>query len=213
MDDLITNVIKYAPAVASLIVAVLALWQKWIIKTDRLFEKYSKLSNFAFDLSQKTGDKKLEEISKEYGYAAITGEKSLTHEERRILLKMVNPVSGIEKYHSCAAYLKINVVEGCFAWRKKRHRSRAYRGLLVVLFGVVYFIGSFMVFSPFFYPALQHTFIGEAFSGFSLAKKIGFVAFILIYGLIFFVVGINKVSRVVLSMGLIKSSQTQKVAN
>ncbi|MDF7660234.1 hypothetical protein PUG81_14770 [Erwiniaceae bacterium L1_54_6] len=207
MDELIINVMKYAPAVASIVVAILALWKKWIIKTDRLFEKYSKLSNFAFELSQKTGDKKLEDISKEYGYAAITGERSLTHEERRFLLKMVNPVSGIEKYHACAAYLKINVVEGCFSWRNRRHRSRIYRGLVISFFLIVYFIGSFMIFSPFFYPALQHTFIGKAFNDFSLTKKIGFVTSVFIYGVIFFVIGFNKFNRITLSMGLTNKSQ------
>lgn len=210
MQDLLINIVKYAPSLAGIFITALALWQKWVIKSDRLFEKYSKLSDFAFQLSQKTGDAQLEKISKEYGYAAITRERRLSQEERKVLLKMVNPVNGIENYHTCANYLKISIVNNCFVWNKKRHSNRTYRYLLNTIFFTTYIIGSIMFFSPVFYPAFQSSFIGEAFQQLSIEKKIGITAFIITYGAIFFFASLNKLGKLNLSANLIKNSLHQR---
>ncbi|KFK92518.1 MULTISPECIES: hypothetical protein [unclassified Serratia (in: enterobacteria)] len=136
----------------AIVISALALLQKWTFRTDRLFDKYSKLSKFTFELSKQTEDERLEKISKEYGYAAITREKRLSHEERRTLLNMVNPIDGIEEYHKCADYLQINIVGCCFVWKSKRYENKFYRSIIMLIFLIIYVTGAAMLFSPAFYP-------------------------------------------------------------
>ncbi|WP_312081585.1 hypothetical protein [Pantoea septica] len=102
MTEAIFSIAKYSLTVAGIVITGLGLYQKWTFKTDHLFEKYSKLSNFSHELAEKTGDETLHKIAKEYGYAAVTREIKLSHEERRVLLQMVNPIAGIESYHKCS---------------------------------------------------------------------------------------------------------------
>lgn len=206
MADLVIKFVKYAPSLAAIFISALALWQRWIIKTDRLFEKYSKLSDFAFQLYQKSGDAQLEKISKEYGYAAITREKNLSHAERCTLLKMVNPINGIEEYHKCADYLKVSTIGNCFIWKNKRHRNKTYRLSLKIIFFTIYIIGSIMLFSPVFYSLAQHSFIGTAFKQLPPEKKFWVTTFIMVYGAILFFISLNKLAKLSRSAALIKNT-------
>ncbi|MXP50278.1 hypothetical protein FD733_15755 [Pantoea sp. Eser] len=113
-------------------------------------------------------------------------EKKLSHDETRTLLDMVNPVQGIEEYHVCVDYLKIDVVENGFSWKKRRYNT-IYRSFLGSLLSIQYFIGAIMFFCPIFYAALQDTFIGSIFRKLKSDLQVGlqFMLFALVHFLHF----------------------------
>lgn len=190
----------------AIVISALALLQKWTFRTDRLFDKYSKLSKFTFELSKRTEDERLEKISKEYGYAAITREKRLSHEERLTLLNMVNPINGIEEYHKCADCLQINIVDGCFAWKNKLYKNKFYRFIIISMFFIIYVTGAVLLFSPVFYPLIQNTPVGDVYHQLTPEKKMGVLIFVMIYGATLSVLGLNNLAKLSGAEGLIKKS-------
>nr|WP_276738944.1 hypothetical protein [Pantoea septica] len=209
MTEAIFSIAKYSLTVAGIVITGLGLYQKWTFKTDHLFEKYSKLSNFSHELAEKTGDETLHKIAKEYGYAAVTREIKLSHEERRVILQMVNPIAGIESYHKCSPYLKINIINKCFTWKNKRHNNKIYRAVLYTTFLPVYFTGAAMLFSPTFYPLLHHVSGGEFIQSLPALKKLAFFLLLMTYGAFFFFGSLNKISKIAISRNLIKESTSK----
>ncbi|WP_404318664.1 hypothetical protein RX799_03915 [Klebsiella oxytoca] len=209
MFEIITFIAKTSLTVASISIAALGVWQKWVFKTDKLFGTYSKLSNFSFELAKKTGDPTLEKISVEYGYAAITRDKKLSHEERLALLKMVNPVNGIEEYHRCSNFIKVNIIDNCFEWRHKRHRNKIYQTFLQIIFTITYFIGCAMFFSPVFYLAFIDTDIAGVIQQLPPGKKLATFAFLILYGAIFLIPSLNTLSKLNRASAMIKKSKLQ----
>ncbi|WP_434462152.1 hypothetical protein ACMV5L_01595 [Serratia plymuthica] len=194
--------------IMTLILAAIGHKAKWGIKTDSVFERYSKLSKFTFELATQLKDDRLKEISGEYGYAAITRKEGLSRDERYTLLNMLNPVEGIEEYHKCSDYLRINVVHSGFSWKKKRYNSPRYRRTVSLINSIIYFIGAIMLFCPVFYQPLQDTVLGEIFRELSTNKKIGLTIYIMLTGLFFFAISLNRMSKLHQAGKLIKNSHS-----
>ncbi|WP_148654765.1 hypothetical protein [Serratia rubidaea] len=201
--DIATKII--IPAIG-IVVAAIGQKDKWIITTDRLFEKYAKLSKFTFKLSNQLNDSKLKDISGEYGYAAIIRKKGLTKDERYTLLNMLNPVEGIEDYHTCSDYLKISVIDRRFVWKNKHYNNIIYKRVILTITSICYYISSIMLFIPIFYQPFRDTFIGVIFRDLTTNMQIGISLYIMIFGLFFFVMTLNKLSKIYRAEKLIKSS-------
>lgn len=206
MAELIDIFSKILLPILALTLTIIGLKSRWVIKTDILFERYSKLSKFTYELSTQLNDEKLKEISSEYGYAAITREKGLTRDERYALLNMINPVEGIEEYHTCSDYLKINVVDSGFGWKRKRYNNTLYRRAISFISSTLYFIGAIMLFSPIFYLPLQESFIGTIFHSLSFKARFGLTIYIMAVGAIILVPSLNKLSKLYRASKLIEST-------
>lgn len=208
--DIITKII--IPVISLVIGAIgvafaaIAQKDKWMITTDRLFDKYSKLSKFTLELSNQLNDSKLKDISGEYGYAAITRIKGLTKDERYTLLNMINPVEGIEDYHICSDYLKINVIDRRFAWRKRRYNNKIYKKISTIITSACYYVSSVMLFIPAFYLPFRDTFIGVLFRKLTTNMQIGITLYIMVSGLFFCAISLNKLSKLYRAGKLIKNS-------
>ncbi|HEI8868312.1 TPA: hypothetical protein SLG40_003874 [Serratia odorifera] len=203
--DIITRVIF---PILTLVLAGIGHKAKWVIQADSIFDRYSKLSKFTHELANQLNNERLKEISGEYGYAAIIRKKGLSRDERYTLLNMLNPVEGIEEYHTCSDYLKIDVVRSGFSWKRKRYSSHLYRRIVSLINSIFYFIGSIMLFCPIFYQPFQDTIVGDTFRSLSVKMQIGTTTYIMLAGLLFVVVSLNRMSKQHRAGKLIQNSRS-----
>ncbi|WP_336064664.1 hypothetical protein [Serratia sp. 201] len=190
----------------TILLAAIGHKEKWGLRTDHLFERYSKLSKFTFELGNQLGEQRLKEIAGEYGYAAIIREKGLTRDERYTLLNMLNPVEGIEDYHTCSNYLKINVVDRTFIWKRQRYNNTLYKNIVSITTSTIYFIGAAMLFSPIFYQPFRDSIIGDIFRKLTTNAQIGITIYLTLSGLFLVIISLNKMSRLYKAGELIKKS-------
>lgn len=201
--DIFTKIIL---PILTLLLAAIGLMRKWGVREDHLFERYSKLSKFTFELGNQLGEQRLKEISGEYGYAAITREKQLTRDERYTLLNMLNPVEGIEDYHACSKYLKINIIDRKFTWKRKRYNKTLYKKAVSTTTFIIYLIGATMLFSPLLYQSFSDSIIGDIFRKLTTNEQIGITIYLILSGLFLSTISLNKMSRLHKATKLIKNS-------
>lgn len=89
-------------------------------------------SDFAFKLAEATGDAVIKRYAEELGYAALTGDRHLTHEQRKCLLSLPDAERDIETYMRTRKLVMVVDDERHFAWKRPRYEQARYRLLVRV---------------------------------------------------------------------------------
>ncbi|MDV0648535.1 hypothetical protein [Klebsiella quasipneumoniae] len=87
MNILSAEFFKYAIAIITLIIQIVAVRSGWVFPKDKIFTSRKNISEFAAALYKNSNDPELQRIAYEYGIAALTKDKNLTMAQRKILLK------------------------------------------------------------------------------------------------------------------------------
>ncbi len=87
-------------------------------------------SDFAFKLAEATGDPVIRRYAEELGYAALTGDRHLTHDQRKGLVSLPDSERDIETYMRTRKLVKVVVDERHFAWKQPRYEQQRYRSLV-----------------------------------------------------------------------------------
>ena len=154
MNILSAEFFKYAIAIITLIIQIVAVRSGWVFPKDKIFTSRKNISEFAAALHKNSDDPDLQRIAYEYGIAALTKDKNLTMAQRKILLKCKNPVSDIDNYSKCQHLISVNDEKRIFKWKKWGYRFWLYRKAVEVVSLVLYFIGGFLTALPFLYEGL-----------------------------------------------------------
>lgn len=104
---------------------ILTLIGKTSVEKDkRIFESYSKKSDFAYKLYERTYDSDLKRLSREYGIMALVGGLTLNPVQRKRILTSVDPVSDLKAYKTCKNCIEVTEQgSSLFEWRIKRYKK------------------------------------------------------------------------------------------
>ena len=78
MNILSAEFFKYAIAIITLIIQIVAVRSGWVFPKDKIFTSRKNISEFAAALYKNSNDPELQRIAYEYGIAALTKDKNLT---------------------------------------------------------------------------------------------------------------------------------------
>lgn len=135
-------------------------------------------SEFAFKLSDRSSDPTLNRYAMELACAALVGDNHLTHQQRKVLLSLVDSEAVISKYIKAQRLVKINSGAPYIEWKLNRHKKPGSRRMIKILYYVAYLGFSTIAFLPLilhsFFP--KNTVLNTAFWSFQAFWGVYFVA-------------------------------------
>lgn len=130
--------------------------RKWLdFESGRLFNQWSKASDFAYELFKRTNDHALEKTSFNLGYAALTGDIRLTPIQRKRLLTASDSAKDLRQYKRCSKM--ISVTEhgySLFEWSHSRYENKKYRMFIKVGSYLIYLAACVPTVLPIYYSSL-----------------------------------------------------------
>ncbi len=194
MNIIPTEILKYAIAIIPLIIQIFAVRSGWVFPKDKIFTSRKNISEFAAALHKNSDDPDLQRIAYEYGIAALTKDKNLTMEQRKILLKCKNPVSDIDNYSKCQHLISVNNEKRIFKWKKPGYRFWLYRKCVEVISLALYFIGGFLTALPFLYEGLASPAVIERINHLSRLQKFCMASYLFACGVCLALICLHKLS-------------------
>ncbi|MDD7841851.1 hypothetical protein N8H70_08795 [Klebsiella quasipneumoniae] len=207
MNIIPTEILKYAIAIIPLIIQIFAVRSGWVFPKDKIFTSRKNISEFAAALHKNSDDPYLQRIAYEYGIAALTKDKNLTMEQRKILLKCKNPVSDIDNYSKCQHLISVNNEKRIFKWKKPGYRFWLYRKCVEVISLALYFIGGFLTALPFLYEGLASPAVIERINHLSRLQKFCMASYLFACGVCLALICLHKLSTLSIAEKTIKANR------
>ena len=207
MNILSAEFFKYAIAIITLIIQIVAVRSGWVFPKDKIFTSRKNISEFAAALHKNSDDPDLQRIAYEYGIAALTKDKNLTMAQRNILLKCKNPVSDIDNYSKCQHLISVNDEKRIFKWKKWGYRFWLYRKAVEVFSLVFYFIGGFLTALPFLYEGLASPAVIDRINHLSRLQKLSMASYLFACGICLALICLHKISTIAIAEKTIKANR------
>ncbi|HDH1363542.1 TPA: hypothetical protein PIT80_002748 [Klebsiella quasipneumoniae subsp. similipneumoniae] len=207
MNILSAEFFKYAIAIITLIIQIVAVRSGWVFPKDKIFTSRKNISEFAAALYKNSNDPELQRIAYEYGIAALTKDKNLTMAQRKILFKCKNPVSDIDNYSKCQHLISVNDEKRIFKWKKWGYRFWLYRKAVEVFSLVFYFIGGFLTALPFLYEGLASPAVIDRINHLSRLQKLSMASYLFACGICLALICLHKVSTIAIAEKTIKANR------
>jgi hypothetical protein len=145
------------------IVSAVAIFKNWseILFNGRkkLYEEYK----FSSDFLRRTAEQeKLHPFALEKGYQALAGTKDITGNEVEHILKLENPVKGLNDFVMGKKYLKIITIANQHPFEfKAKYRKKVTRTSLKYFYYILYGVNFVIAISPFFFEGLKGPILSE----------------------------------------------------
>ncbi|HBR3009114.1 TPA: hypothetical protein L9R32_000559 [Klebsiella pneumoniae] len=207
MNILSAEFFKYAIAIITLIIQIVAVRSGWVFPKDKIFTSRKNISEFAAALHKNSDDPDLQRIAYEYGIAALTKDKNLTMAQRKILLKCKNLVSDIDNYSKCQHLISVNDEKSIFKWKKWGYRFWLYRKAVEVVSLVLYFIGGFLTALPFLYEGLASPAVIDRINHLSRLQKLSMASYLFACGICLALICLHKLSTIAIAEKTIKANR------
>ncbi|WP_371337827.1 hypothetical protein [Klebsiella quasipneumoniae] len=207
MNILSAEFFKYAIAIITLIIQIVAVRSGWVFPKDKIFTSRKNISEFAAALYKNSNDPELQRIAYEYGIAALTKDKNLTMAQRKRLLKCKNPVSDIDNYSKCQHLISVNDEKRIFKWKKWGYRFWLYRKAVEVFSLVFYFIGGFLTALPFLYEGLASPAVIDRINHLSRLQKFCMASYLFACGICLALICLHKISTIAIAEKTIKANR------
>lgn len=105
-------------------------------------------SDFAFQLSETLGDSNIKRYGEELGYAALVGDRHLSHAQRKLLLTLPDAQQLVETYMRTRDLLDVSCEKQGLVWKKPRFQRKWYRLFLRLNWFLLYLLAVLLAFSP-----------------------------------------------------------------
>ena len=114
-------------------------------------------SEFALQLSVAYDDPNIKRYGEELGYAALIGDRRLSHTQRKLLLSFPDAQQLIETYMRTSGLVAISCEKQGFIWKEHRYEYKIYRYYLKLSWFLAYLITVPLAFSPWLMWSLTHS--------------------------------------------------------
>lgn len=144
--------LKYAVATVvamlPLLVALPASLKAWKELGHLLHARRRDECEFALRMVSEIDDPNIKRYAEELAYAALTGDRHLSHGQRKVLLSLRNVEQRIATYLSTRQLLEVSTELQGFTWKKPRYTRAGYRQFLRVSYFLAYLSLCILAFSP-----------------------------------------------------------------
>lgn len=113
-------------------------------------------SDFAFQLSETLGDSNIKRYGEELGYAALIGDRHLSHAQRKLLLTLPNAQQLVETYMRTRDLLDVSCEKQGLVWKTPRLERKGYRLYLKLAWFFSYLLTVGLAFSPWLVWGIFH---------------------------------------------------------
>lgn len=127
MEESLQYIVKLILPIVTVIVAVCSVLKGKTSTRHKRSLEYERMSNMSYSLYEKTKDESFKKIAEDYGYAAITKDNFLNPEERKALVKTIEPTKDLENFFKSKDFIYIhttplNPLE--FRWKNKNFTKK-----------------------------------------------------------------------------------------
>ena len=105
-------------------------------------------SEFALQLSVAYDDSNIKRFGEELGYAALIGDRRLSHAQRKFLLSFPDAQRLIDTYMHTSSLVAISCEKQGFIWKEHRYEYKIFRFYLKLAWFLAYLITVPLAFSP-----------------------------------------------------------------
>ena len=141
----------FVPAVIALLTLIFALPKTLTAWEERRhFHRAHRRteSDFAIQLSEILGDSNIKRYGEELGYAALVGDRHLSHAQRKLLLTLPDAQQLVETYMRTRDLLDVSCEKQGLVLRKPRFQRKGYRFSLRLFWFLAYLLAVLVAFSP-----------------------------------------------------------------
>lgn len=126
-----------------LLISLPAALKAWIEAKHHKSSLKRAESEFAFKISDRLQDSSLARYSEELAYAALVGQRHLTHAQRVVLLRQTDSEHMIARYSRLRQLVKVDITWPHLRWKGDRYNWPWYRNSIIYISFALYFVFSF----------------------------------------------------------------------
>lgn len=164
MEEIFQFIVKLIVPIVMAVIALCSVLKGKLSTAQKRSLEYERISKLSYDLYKNHNDESLKKISEDFGYAAITKDNFLTPEQRKALVKSVEPTKDLEKFLKAKDLVEIHtspLKPLAFKWKNKKFNSNVKYYISQAIRGFLYFIGGAIASLPLTYDQVMPVYITQ----------------------------------------------------